>query len=216
MWELREKFTDRAGFIWLECLSIADRNLGVVGPDSDQLRKQLASKCRTSRAKVESALRWCGAKGWLAFGERVEVVKWAKYNKTRETKKHPSEPSEPNLPNQPPLKSPKGGDVVDMAFRRFWECYPKKVNKAAAIRAWKKEAAIVREVQEKIMAALVLHKQQYGWRKDNGQYIPNPATWLNGRRWEDELFSERGTYERSVEPKGFKAIREILKEQNES
>ena len=23
--------------------------------------------------------------------------------------------------------------------------------------------------------------------KDNGQYIPNPATWLNQGRWEDEL-----------------------------
>jgi len=25
------------------------------------------------------------------------------------------------------------------------------------------------------------------WTKDNGQYIPHAATWLNGRRWEDEL-----------------------------
>ena len=24
------------------------------------------------------------------------------------------------------------------------------------------------------------------WQKDGGQYIPNPATWLNQGRWEDE------------------------------
>lgn len=25
------------------------------------------------------------------------------------------------------------------------------------------------------------------WTKDGGQYIPHAATWLNGKRWEDEL-----------------------------
>ena len=24
------------------------------------------------------------------------------------------------------------------------------------------------------------------WKRDNGQYIPNPATWLNQGRWDDE------------------------------
>ncbi len=99
IWELREKFTDRAGFIWLECLAIADRNSGVVGPASDQTRNQLASKCRTSRVKVESVLDWCRVKGWLRFGEDIEVAKWSKYNKTRDTKKLPSYPNLPNPPN---------------------------------------------------------------------------------------------------------------------
>ena len=25
------------------------------------------------------------------------------------------------------------------------------------------------------------------WQRDNGQYIPHPATWLNQGRWDDEL-----------------------------
>ena len=25
------------------------------------------------------------------------------------------------------------------------------------------------------------------WKKDNGEFIPHPATWLNGKRWEDEV-----------------------------
>ncbi|MNH08813.1 hypothetical protein D3C79_682460 [compost metagenome] len=25
------------------------------------------------------------------------------------------------------------------------------------------------------------------WTKDGGQFIPHAATWLNGKRWEDEL-----------------------------
>jgi hypothetical protein len=68
MWELRETFGDRAGFIWLECLAIADRNSGVIGPDSDHTRNHLASKCRTNRAKVKSIIAWCMRRGWIAVG----------------------------------------------------------------------------------------------------------------------------------------------------
>jgi hypothetical protein len=25
------------------------------------------------------------------------------------------------------------------------------------------------------------------WTKDNGQFVPHPSTWLNGKRWEDEV-----------------------------
>ena len=39
----------------------------------------------------------------------------------------------------------------------------------------------------KILAALQRHKKFAKWTKDGGEYIPHPTTWLNGRRWEDEL-----------------------------
>jgi len=39
----------------------------------------------------------------------------------------------------------------------------------------------------RIMDALCIAVRCDQWRKDNGQFIPNPATWLNQRRWEDEL-----------------------------
>jgi len=29
--------------------------------------------------------------------------------------------------------------------------------------------------------------QSESWNRDGGRYIPHPSTWLNGRRWEDEL-----------------------------
>ena len=41
-------------------------------------------------------------------------------------------------------------------------------------------------MQEQMGKALEVQKQSQQWRKDGGQYIPMPATWLNGRRWEDE------------------------------
>jgi hypothetical protein len=35
--------------------------------------------------------------------------------------------------------------------------------------------------------AIERHKRSAQWTKDGGQFIPNPATWLNQKRWEDEL-----------------------------
>ena len=28
------------------------------------------------------------------------------------------------------------------------------------------------------------------WKKNNGQYIPYPSTWLNAKGWEDEISSD--------------------------
>jgi len=37
-----------------------------------------------------------------------------------------------------------------------------------------------------MMTALDVQKCSERWTKDSGQYIPNPATWLNQGRWMDE------------------------------
>jgi hypothetical protein len=71
----------------------------------------------------------------------------------------------------------------EIAFRRFWEAYPRKVGKEAARRAFAKV---------KVDVSLLLHavqeqRQSEQWTKDGGKYIPNPATWLNQGRWEDKL-----------------------------
>lgn len=33
-------------------------------------------------------------------------------------------------------------------------------------------------------------KQTINWQKENGRYIPYPATWLNARGWENEIKSQ--------------------------
>ena len=38
-----------------------------------------------------------------------------------------------------------------------------------------------------VKKALEAQKASFDWQKENGRYIPLPATWLNGKRWEDEL-----------------------------
>lgn len=82
---------------------------------------------------------------------------------------------------RPPVV-PHGGTS---AFMDFWIAYPRKVAKEAALRAWQKLAP-ENGMVEQIMAAVAAHAAQPGWQ-ERPQFIPHPATWLNGKRWQDEL-----------------------------
>lgn len=84
--------------------------------------------------------------------------------------------------NNTPLYPPKGDDP----FSTFWKAYPKKVKKKKAWNIWCKlqpDTALV----SVIMDALDKQKRSDRWRREDGRYIPDPTTWLDGQRWEDEL-----------------------------
>ena len=68
-------------------------------------------------------------------------------------------------------------------FDEFWTQYPKKVGKGAAESAWKK--AHVNGHLSDVLSALDSQKKSDQWAKDGGQYVPNPATWINQKRWLD-------------------------------
>lgn len=78
------------------------------------------------------------------------------------------------------------GDDGDALFDKFWKAYPKKVGKDAARMAWRKRNPDARLVDEMVQA-LEQHGRYDQWKRDNGRYIPNPATWLNEGRWMDEV-----------------------------
>lgn len=74
----------------------------------------------------------------------------------------------------------------DALFDRFWAAYPKKVGKAAVRKKWAK-LNVSEQLVEKMIMSLNTQRQSAQWQRDGGQYIPNPLTWLNQERWEDEL-----------------------------
>lgn len=84
-----------------------------------------------------------------------------------------------------PLYPPVAGGKVDL-FDKFWAAYPRKVSKPQAKSAWKK-LRVDEEMLEEILASLEKWKASYGWQKNNGQFIPYPATWLNNHQWEDDV-----------------------------
>ena len=71
-------------------------------------------------------------------------------------------------------------------FDAFWNLYPKKQGKGACKKIWKK-MKVSGELLNIVLAAVEKQKQSKQWTKENGQFIPMPATWLNQERWDDEI-----------------------------
>lgn len=69
-------------------------------------------------------------------------------------------------------------------FNEFWTAYPKKVGKQVALRSFDK-LNVNREMLDKMLEAIKKQKGSNQWQ--DSQYIPNPSTWLNQERWNDEL-----------------------------
>ena len=77
---------------------------------------------------------------------------------------------------------PSSSSADDGSFDHFWSAYPRKTGKGSARTAWKKRKPVI----ELVLEALAWQKQSKAWLKDDGQFIPHPATWLNQERWLDE------------------------------
>jgi predicted transcriptional regulator len=74
----------------------------------------------------------------------------------------------------------------DDRFDDFWAAYPRKVGKGQARKAY--AAALKRGVTaEQLIAAATAHAAYHAAARTPAQYVPHPATWLNGERYDDEL-----------------------------
>jgi hypothetical protein len=100
---------------------------------------------------------------------------------TKDSIEHSTEHSD-NPKHKP---KPKNIDICASAFATFWAAYPKRKDKEKAQKAFAKINPSP-ELLQIMLSAIEKNKHTDDWQKDNGQYIPYPATWLNGKRWEDE------------------------------
>lgn len=115
-------------------------------------------------------------------------------NKERINKKHMYKENIKDLVQSPEEKTSKP-DIkpkpVEERFDAFWKAYPKKIGKGASRKVWiklKPSQALLEQMLETVEA----FKDTDQWKQDNGQYIPNPSTWLNQGRWEDEVPVDKG------------------------
>jgi hypothetical protein len=83
------------------------------------------------------------------------------------------------------IKERKGREpraaVAPLEFDRFWQAYPRHEAKPDAERAFVK--ALKDIGIDAMLEALEKHKARW----TDPQYVPHPATWLNKKRWLDEL-----------------------------
>ena len=77
-------------------------------------------------------------------------------------------------------------ETITERFERFYNAYPKKKSKGKALNWFethKPESSLV----DKMLESLEKQKLTINWQKQNGRYIPYPASWLNARGWENEI-----------------------------
>lgn len=88
-----------------------------------------------------------------------------------------------------PLSSCSGseGKPKETGFSGFWALWPshaRKVNRKGCQGIWSRDA--LESLTDTILASLQKWRTSRDWCKNGGEFIPQPATWLNQRRWETE------------------------------
>lgn len=105
----------------------------------------------------------------------------------------------PPLTPQDDESAPTHSNKQADRFDAFWSAYPRRVGKEAARKSWTKIKPS-EELFQKILAAIAVAKQSEQWCRENGRFIPNPATWLNQGRWDDELPAEEAAQQKTNNP----------------
>lgn len=118
-------------------------------------------------------------------GMLVTIENWGTYQSIE--KNQPSYQPSANQEVTTNKKDKKDKNIYIDHFERFWSTYPKKVGKAVALKSFHK-LKVNNELLETMLSAIEIQKQSKQW--GDKQFIPNPATYLNQRRWEDEIDTE--------------------------
>jgi len=96
--------------------------------------------------------------------------------------KSDNQPNQPTTPNQPHTK---GESPTENGFEEFWSGYPRKEKKPAALKVWIRLHPSD-ELRARILDDVACRRKTEEWKRETGRYIPQPSTYLNQRRWEDE------------------------------
>jgi len=129
----------------------------------------------------------------VLVGDEDAIKKFNAFNKDGLSLVNQTKPSGPKCsPKRSEEKrskaTPRAPTDVGLAdgFSEFWSAYPKRRSKGEALKAWR-ALKPNEQLRTEILAGLQRAMNSAQWRKDDGQFIPHPATWLRAKGWEDEL-----------------------------
>jgi len=90
---------------------------------------------------------------------------------------------QPNNNHKPiNIKQETDNTYATSSFDLFWQQYPRKIAKPNALKAWLKI-----KVDDDLLKKMLVAINQQGLSNKEMQFVPHPATWLNAKRWEDEI-----------------------------
>lgn len=143
--------------------------------------------------QIKDTLRKLSSAGLVQFFRRedgklfVRLTNWDRYQGQQSTTPE-AETADQDKPKKaaPKPRVSKLSEPMKKRFDRFWAVYPRKVGKGKAedsFAKYKPDDALT----DTMIQAVEATKKTDQWQRDGGQFIPHPATWLNQRRWEDEV-----------------------------
>jgi len=102
---------------------------------------------------------------------------------------HASQPSSILIQEAPVMsvKEEKGRGVESGTerFEEWWLAYPKKKKRQDTLKKWKSRK--LDSIADRLIEDVRLRLQTRAWKEG---YIPDPTTYINGSRWEDEVDTE--------------------------
>lgn len=207
-------------WMWIKLLVLAGRqnNDGRISlteeiPYTDT---QLAKRFRMPIATVQLGLKIFQQYGMIEIiDDFIYTSNWAKYQsldgmekvkeqtrervqRFREKKKAAALEVQP-VPALPAPDAQETGTkqtAAERRFERFWKAYPKKVGKGGAEKSFAKYKPDD-QLTETMIRAIEAQKKSRQWKEG---YIPNPQTWLNQKRWLDEMDEEALPFTDPPEP----------------
>lgn len=197
MWELTEKYGDRAFRLWYEILSVLDQNNNRISTSKASigiLAGTVRMRVQTVLVIVEELL----ARGWLAASQAsaeglpalLHAPKYTKYHRTQEPKGNgacsPPILSYPKKESEKKTKAkekPVGADAPEFAL--IWNIYPRKDGRKRAREAWDKLNGHKPPI-EVVLKAIDVQSKSHQWTKERGEFVPLLSTWIHQERWNDQ------------------------------
>lgn len=186
---------------WLRDSRLSLKAIGLLGqimthvPGWNMSINSLASRNNAGRDQIRTAIAELEKFGYLTREQSREDGKFA------ETIWRTSDPIEKPSSENPSTVNPttkntnskeeqeKNNERIysDSDFDSFWSYYPKKVDKGAAVRAFRK--AIKNNDVKEIIEGAIRYASDVNLPEK--QFIKNPATWLNAEAWNNGPLPQR-------------------------
>lgn len=170
------------------CFTKRKRDGRLVNPKLEAVRRD---RLRYKKSQAESGLRGAKAR-WKRHGEPIGSPSkpnggaMANDGSSSSSSSSPATTTATASASAPASSAARGnGNGAAHAFDTFWDAYPRKVDRAAALTVWQ-GLHPGNELVSRILSALAIQRTWPQWTEDGCQFVPHPANWLKGRRWEDQ------------------------------
>lgn len=174
---------------YLSRTRVTDNKGHFSGYDYDIFEKPKTGKPTTDKPETENPKSDFPITGKPSTGKPGQLNTNVSSTNQSSTKESNTEEETPIPPSDGKRKSELTKTQQEL-FSRFWSAYPRKVAKANAEKAWSK----IKPSEELVTIILlgITSAMKNDFRFRDAQYIPHPATWLNGREWENNYDDSTG------------------------